>query len=171
MSTSKSKEDLIEQINESSYFFDNIEDEELKKDLDIARAIITKNGSGGFDQIDSSFKTNKEILLLAYINDGDGYNSNASNEDYVPSALMNDVEVISAAVKAGWSIDKVPEDLKNNKNVLMAAVQNNPRNYEKLLDDQRNDEEILLAAMESKKEDLFILLFNLQVMNSSQIKN
>ena len=84
---------------------------------------------------------------------------------------MNDVEVISAAVKAGWSIDKVPEDLKNNKNVLMAAVQNNPRNYEKLLDDQRNDEEILLAAMESKKEDLFILLFNLQVMNSSQIKN
>jgi len=155
MSTSKTKEDLIKQINESSYFFDKIEVDELKKDLDIARAIITKNGSGGFDQIDSSFKTNKEILLLAYKNDGDGYNSNASNKDYVPSALMNDVEVISAAVKAGWSIDKVPEDLKNNKNVLMAAVQNNPRNYEKLLDDQRNDEEILLAAMESKKGGSF----------------
>ena len=158
MSASQTKEGLIKEINESSFFFGEISDE-LKKDIDIAKALIKNNGSSGFDKIDPSFKTNKEILLLAYENDGGGYNSNASKEDYVPSEMINDVEIVSAAVKAGWSLDKVPENLKKNKNVLIAAVQNEPRSFEKLTDDDRNDEEILLAAMASLKARSFYTPF------------
>ena len=158
MSDQKEKENLLKEINESSFFYGEISDE-LKKDIDIAKAIIKNNGSGGFDKIDPSFKTDKEIILLAYEKDSDGYNSNASNEDYVPKEFVNDVEVISAAVKAGWSLDKVPEGLKEDKNILMAGVQNDPRSYEKLSDEQKNDEEILLAAMESKKGGSFYTPF------------
>ena len=157
MSTSQTKEDLIKEINESSFFYGEISDE-LKKDTDIARTLIKKNGSDGFDKIDHSFKVNKEILLLAYEQDNSGWNSYASKENYVPEEFINDVEIVSAAVKAGWSLDKVTDDLKNDKSVLMAAVQNNPRTFEKLTDEQRNDEEILLAAMESKNGGSFYKL-------------
>jgi len=158
MSTSQAKEDLIKEINESSFFYGEISDE-LKKDTDIARTLIKKNGSDGFDKIDHSFKVNKEILLLAYEQDNSGWNSYASKENYVPEEFINDVEIVSAAVKAGWSLDKVTDDLKNDKSVLMAAVQNNPRTFEKLTDEQRNDEEILLAAMESKNGGSFYTPF------------
>ena len=158
MSTSQTKEGLIKEINESSFFFGEISDE-LKKDIDVAKALIKNNGSGGFDQIDSSFKTNKEILLLAYENDPDGWNPNASKEDFVPKEFINDIEIICAALKAGWSLDKVSEDLKNDKNILIAAVQRDNRSYEKLSDEQKNDEEILLAAMGSKNGGSFYIPF------------
>ena len=158
MSTSQTKESLIKEINESSFFFGEISDE-LKKDVDIAKALIKNQGSSGFDKIDPSFKADREIILLAYENDDSGWNSHASKEDYVPKEFINDVEVISAAVKAGWSLDKVPEGLKEDKNILMAGVQNDPRSYEKLSDEQKNDEEILLAAMESKKGGSFYTPF------------
>ena len=158
MSTSQTKESLIKEINESSFFFGEISDE-LKKDVDIARALIKNQGSSGFDKIDPSFKADREIILIAYENDDSGWNSHASKEDYVPKEFINDVEVISAAVKAGWSLDKVPEGLKEDKNILMAGVQNDPRSYEKLSDEQKNDEEILLAAMESKKGGSFYTPF------------
>ena len=158
MSTSQTKESLIKEINESSFFFGEISDE-LKKDVDIARALIKNQGSSGFDKIDPSFKADREIILIAYESDDSGWNSHASKEDYVPKEFINDVEVISAAVKAGWSLDKVPEGLKEDKNILMAGVQNDPRSYEKLSDEQKNDEEILLAAMESKKGGSFYTPF------------
>tara|TARA_B100000989_G_C19524076_1_gene465821 strand:- start:1512 stop:2954 length:1443 start_codon:yes stop_codon:yes gene_type:complete len=158
MSDQKEKENLLKEINKSSFFYGEISDE-LKKDIDIAKALIKNIGSGGFDKIDPSFKTYKEIILLAYIKDSDSYNSNASNENYVPKEFINDVEIISAAVKAGWSFDKVPENLKKDKSILIATVENNPRTYEKLSDEQRNDEEILLAAMESKKGGSFYTPF------------
>ena len=61
MSDQKEKENLLKEINESSFFYGEISDE-LKKDIDIAKAIIKNNGSGGFDKIDPSFKSDKEIL-------------------------------------------------------------------------------------------------------------
>ena len=51
MSTPQTKESLIKKINESSYFYEEVSDE-LKKDIDVAKAIIKKQGSGGFDKID-----------------------------------------------------------------------------------------------------------------------
>jgi hypothetical protein len=158
MSKLQTKESLIKEINESSFFYGEISDK-LKKDIDIAKALIKNVGSSGFDKIDPSFKANREIILLAYEKDDSGWNSHASKEDYVPKEFINDVEVVSAAVKAGWSLDKVPEGLKEDKNILMAGVQNDPRSYEKLSDEQKNDEEILLAAMESKKGGSFYTPF------------
>ena len=101
MSKSQTKESLIKEINESSFFYGEISDE-LRKDIDVAKALIKNNGSGGFDKIDPSFKANREIILLAYENDDSGWNSHASKEDYVPKEFINDVEVVSAAVKGGW---------------------------------------------------------------------
>ena len=158
MSKSQTKESLIKEINESSFFYGEISDE-LRKDTDVAKALIKNNGSGGFDKIDPSFKANREIILLAYENDDSGWNSHASKEDYVPKEFINDVEVVSAAVKGGWSLDKVPEGLKNDKSVLMAGVQKDPRSYEKLSDERKNDEEILLAAMGGVKERSFFTPF------------
>ena len=158
MSKSQTKESLIKEINESSFFYGEISDE-LRKDIDVAKALIKNNGSGGFDKIDPSFKADREIILLAYENDDSGWNSHASKEDYVPKEFINDVEVVSAAVKGGWSLDKVPEGLKNDKSVLMAGVQKDPRSYEKLSDERKNDEEILLAAMGGVKERSFFTPF------------
>ena len=164
MSTSQTKESLIKEINESSFFFGEISDE-LKKDVDIAKALIKNQGSSGFDKIDPSFKADREIILLAYENDDSGWNSHASKEDYVPKEFINDVEVISAAVKAGWSLDKVPEGLKEDKNILMAGVQNDPRSYEKLSDEQKNDED-------KKEVQEFFNEFNKLVpMTTNQIDN
>jgi len=100
MSEELTKENLLKKIEESSFYFGEMS-EDLKKDFDVAKALINKNGYGGFDKIDESFKNNKELLMLAYQSDTGGYNSNASKEDYVPQQFMNDVEVICAAVKSG----------------------------------------------------------------------
>ena len=151
MSENQIKESLLKKIRESSYFHGEELSDEFKKDPDIARAIIEKNGYGGFDRIDGSFKLKKEFLILAYNQDNDGYNSNASKENYVPREFLNDAEVVSAAVRSGWSFDKVPSELKNNKQIIMAAVKKDPRFYEKLSEDFKKDEEILIAAFEQIK--------------------
>lgn len=153
MSEELTKENLLKKIEESSFYFGEMS-EDLKKDFDVAKALINKNGYGGFDKIDESFKNNKELLMLAYQSDTGGYNANASKEDYVPQQFMNDVEVICAAVKAGWSFDKVSDELKKNKQIIMASVERTPRDFEKLSEEFRNDESVLLAALE-KKESFF----------------
>jgi len=153
MSEELTKENLLKKIEESSFYFGEIS-EDLKKDIDVAKALIEKNGYGSFDKIDESFKKNKELLILAYQRDTGGYNSNASNDDYVPQEFMNDVEVLCAAVKSGWSFDKVTDELKKNKQIIMASVERTPRDFEKLSEEFRNDESVLLAAFE-KKESFF----------------
>ena len=153
MSEELTKENLLKKIEENSFYFGEIS-EDLKKDIDVAKALIEKNGYGSFDKIDESFKKNKELLILAYQRDTGGYNSNASNDDYVPQEFMNDVEVLCAAVKSGWSFDKVTDELKKNKQIIMASVERTPRDFEKLSEEFRNDESVLLAAFE-KKESFF----------------
>ena len=153
MSEEFTKESLLKKIEESSFYFGEIS-EDLKKDIDVAKALIQKNGYGGFDNIDASFKKNKELLILAYQHDTGGYNPNASNDDYVPQEFMKDIEVLCAAVKSGWSFDKVVDELKNNKKIVMASVERTPRDFEKLSEEFRNDESVLLAALE-KKESFF----------------
>ena len=82
---------------------------------------------------------------------------------------------MSAAVKAGWSLDKVPEGVKEDKNILMAGVQNEPRSEEKVSDEQKKDEEIWLEAMERKKEGTVKKLMSgtliIKESNKNQIKN
>ena len=87
MSEELIKENLLKKIEESSFYFGEIS-EDLKKDIDVAKALIEKNGYGSFDKIDESFKKNKELLILAYQRDTGGYNSNASNDDYVPQEFI-----------------------------------------------------------------------------------
>ena len=95
-----------------------------------------QNGSDGFDKIDHSFKVNKEILLLAYEQDNSGWNSYASKENYVPEEFINDVEIVSAAVKAGWSLDKVTDDLKNDKDKVLAL---SLKDVEKIIEEKKKN--------------------------------
>jgi len=82
---------------------------------------------------------------------------------YASDELKNDKEVVLAAVSnIGWTLQYASEELKNDKEVVLAAVSNEGWTLKFASDDLKNNKEIVLTAVRKCGSALKFASFELQ---------
>jgi len=157
------KEEAIKKIAEDDFsFIFNDLNEDVKKDRDVIKAVISKDGTGAFQDeedadgnfaigyLNPSLKEDKELLLLAYESDANG-GLVSPEKKYVPEKFQKDEQVILSAVKAGWELGNVDKSLKNYNDIVLAAIVKDPNMFEKIDSNLKKDKKIALAATKTKE--------------------
>ena len=66
--------------------------------------------------------------------------------------LRNDKEVVIAATKYNvFSLEYASKELRNNKEVIMAAIKDNPRSFEFASEELRNNKEVVMEAVKKAR--------------------
>lgn len=118
--------------------------EDIKHDENICISVIKKDGLQ-LKHISPQFKDNKENVLIAI-------NSNSAALEFASERLKDDAEIVLAAIdKDGVAIKHASNRLKTDKQLALIALNNTKfytnRVLEELSDSLKNDKEVILTAM------------------------
>ena len=94
--------------------------ENLKNDKEVILAAVKQNGDALF-YASKELQADKQLVLEVFKSKGEFFNWHVL--DHVSENLKNDKEVVLAAVKqSGYALEYASENLKNDKEVVLAAV-------------------------------------------------
>lgn len=106
----------------------------LRNDPDVVLAAL-KKGRNALNYGSKELRANKKFILNAINSDKDG-----GSLYYASKELKNDYDVIEAAInRNGANIFYASEQLKNNKNLALLALLNNAYIFDYLGEDLRNE--------------------------------
>lgn len=144
----------------------------LQEDRDIVEAAVS-NSYHALNSVASSFKNDKNFALLFFSFPGRGFYLN-----WFSDTLQADEEVVIAAVSSSGTILSELAEFKNNRNVVLAAVNSHSysllfasndlkSDYEVVYDACSNHGSALNYAAESFKEDYNIVLLAVKSYGSA----
>lgn len=130
----------------------------LQSDTDVLLSAIK---SGGFEKVNGRTDEIEEFNIFDYVPDDLkanrafilqilSYDKTGKFFENFPDNLKHDKEVVLAAVKNyGMALKYVPEELKNDREIVLNAVQSNGRALRVAPDELKNDREVVLEAVKN----------------------
>jgi len=151
----KDKEIILASMTNSGYIGSlRYVDDSLKKDKEVAVTAIERSVFN-FDYLDPIFKKDKEFVMKVFENSKRGDEGYAL--EYLDDNLKTDKDVVLAAVNATPdSIEYADNSLKADKEVVLAALLSPGDSYKFVDESLKNDKDVLLAAKEQLTLDELI---------------
>ena len=116
--------------------------ENIRNNKKIVKLAVQQNGHS-LDCVSDELKEDKEIVLLAI-------QQNCDAIQYVSDNLINE-ELILLAIDNGCTLEHIPDDFRDNINIIKKAVIKNGLELEFASDRLRNNKEIAILALLSRK--------------------
>ena len=142
------KEFVIEQLKRGQLNFENIR-KELKNDREVILLTVSNYKGNSRDHplnhVSDDIKNDKEIVMAAV-------KQNGSYLNYASDSLKNDIEVALCAINnySGSVYDhplQYTSALRNNKDIVMAALHNDGRSLQYASETLKNNREIVITAV------------------------
>ncbi len=143
---------FLKAIKKSPSYIINYASENLRNDKEFILEMIKNDSWLGsiFEHISEKFTNNKEFVLEAV-----RINGSILELDSFPNNLKNDKEVVIEAVKENpYILNNLPEIFRADKEIALEAVRQDGEALEFLSENLKNDKEIVIEAI---KADGFIL--------------
>jgi hypothetical protein len=140
----RSDKDLLEIILSkevtATYSFEHFPFE-YRDNEEVARKVLNDDANC-FEHLSERLRNKKEIALIAVAKSGDALGD-------MPESMLDDKEVVlSALASDGWRyVEKISERLKNDLDVVIAAVLSDNRSLDEFSDDFKDNETVIKACL------------------------
>ena len=114
---------------------------EYRDNEEVARKVLNDDANC-FEHLSERLRNKKEIALIAVAKSGDALG-------VMPESMLDDKEVVlSALASDGWRyVEKISERLKNDLDVVIAAVLSDNRSLDEFSDDFKDNETVIKACL------------------------
>lgn len=115
---------------------------EYRDNEEIARKVVNDDYGRCYQYLSERLKNNKEITLIATSKSGDVLSE-------MPKSMLDDKDVVlNALAHDGWRyVDKISERLKNDIDIVTAAVLSDNRSLEDFPDNFKDNEKVIEACL------------------------
>lgn len=115
---------------------------EYRDNEEIARKVLNDDYGRCYEYLSERLKNNKEITLIATSKSGDVL-------EVMPESMLDDKDVVlNALAHDGWRyVDKISERLKNDIDIVTAAVLSDNRALEDFPDNFKDNEKVIEACL------------------------
>lgn len=136
---------------------------EYRDNEEIAKKVVGDD-AGCFQYLSERLKNNKEITLIATSKSG-------SVLSEMPESMLDDKDVVlNALAHDGWSyVDKISERLKNDIDIVIAAVLSDNRSLEDFPDNFKDNEKVIEACLNDKSNGSAYKYFSKRFKNDRKI--